>query len=117
MRTSAKGPGGLIKCGHLRTGGGRVGKRVVFCGRPLWTTPRSLYQLFQESSMYFKSTACGRPQGWFFADVLYGRPLGHCTSCFKRAVCISSRPRVDVHKTGGKRPCGQGAEDTIFFCL
>src|SRR6218665_3449331 len=28
-------------------------------------------------------------------------PAGHCTSHFKRAVCISCRPRVDVHKGEG----------------
>ena len=35
-------------------------------------------------------------------------PVGHCTSHFKRAVCISCRQRVDVHKGEGVRPCGQG---------
>src|SRR6218665_3209307 len=36
-------------------------------------------------------------------------PVGHCTSHFKRAVCISCRPCVDVHKGGeGSGPCGQG---------
>src|SRR6218665_1981818 len=39
-------------------------------------------------------------------------PVGHCTSHFKRAVCISCRPCVDVHK-GEEGPahvdaCGQG---------
>src|SRR6218665_3860406 len=29
---------------------------------------------------------------------------GHCTSRFKRAVCISCRPRVDVHMGEGVRP-------------
>src|SRR6218665_3308480 len=37
MRTAARGQRGWVKCGHLRTGG--VGKRVIFCRRPLWTTP------------------------------------------------------------------------------
>ena len=27
-------------------------------------------------------------------------PEGHCTSRFKRAMCISCRPHVDVHKGG-----------------
>jgi len=27
-------------------------------------------------------------------------PVGYCTSHFKRAVCISCQPRVDVHKGG-----------------
>jgi len=31
-------------------------------------------------------------------------PEGHCTSHFKRAMCISCRPHVDVHKGS----CGQG---------
>src|SRR6218665_270366 len=40
-------------------------------------------------------------------------PVGHCSSHFKRAVCISCRPRVDVHKGGREGPahvdaCGQG---------
>src|SRR6218665_270650 len=37
-------------------------------------------------------------------------PVGHCTctSHFKRAVCISCRPCVDVHKGGGgSGPCGR----------
>src|SRR6218665_4033385 len=46
--------------------------------------------------------------------------VGHCTSHFKRAVCISCRPRVDVHKGvgGGSGPCGQGegGSKTRFFC-
>src|SRR6218665_1985332 len=46
-------------------------------------------------------------------------PAGHCTSHFKRAVCISCRPCVDVHKgEGGSGPCGQGeggAKNVIFF--
>ena len=30
---------------------------------------------------------------------------GHCTSCFKRVMCISCRPHVDVHKGGrGQKP-------------
>src|SRR6218665_694286 len=29
--------GGLVKCGHLLTKGRVVEKRVIFCGRPLWT--------------------------------------------------------------------------------
>src|SRR6218665_3881478 len=38
-------------------------------------------------------------------------PVGHCTSHFKRAVCISCRPRVDVHKgVGGSGPCGRGGQ-------
>ena len=28
-------------------------------------------------------------------------PVGHCTSRFKRAVCISCRPRVDMGEAGG----------------
>src|SRR6218665_657036 len=36
-------------------------------------------------------------------------PVGHCTSRFKRAVCVSCRPRVDVHKGGPAYvdACGQ----------
>src|SRR6218665_3558393 len=35
-------------------------------------------------------------------------PVGHCTIHFKRAVCISCRPCVDVHKGGGgSGPCGR----------
>src|SRR6218665_3492995 len=44
-------------------------------------------------------------------------PVGHRTSHFKRAVCISCRPRVDVHKGGGgSGPCGQGEgiKNSIF---
>src|SRR6218665_3191523 len=49
-------------------------------------------------------------------------PVGHCTSHFKRAVCISCRPRVDVHKWGGGvRPCGRmwtgrGRVKNLIFC-
>jgi len=39
-------------------------------------------------------------------------PEGHCTSRFKRAMCISCRPHADVHKGGGGPAhvdaCGQG---------
>jgi len=39
-------------------------------------------------------------------------PVGHCTSHFKRAVCISCRPCVDVHRGEGGPAhvdaCGQG---------
>ena len=47
---------------------------------------------------------------------------GHCTSRFKRAMCISCRPHVDVHK-GGEGPahvdaCGQGVGEVknLIFC-
>src|SRR6218665_1468689 len=49
-------------------------------------------------------------------------PVGHCTSHFKRAVCISCRPCVDVHKGGGGCPahvdaCGQGeGVKNVIFC-
>src|SRR6218665_2054715 len=34
--------------------------------------------------------------------------VGYCTSHFKKAVCISCRPCVDVHKGGGESgPCGR----------
>jgi len=48
-------------------------------------------------------------------------PVGHCTSHFKRTVCISCRPRVDVYKGGrGSSPCGrmwtgEGGKNTDFF--
>jgi len=48
-------------------------------------------------------------------------PVGHCTSHFKRAVCISCRPCVDVHKGEGDPDhvdaCGQGegVKNVIFF--
>src|SRR6218665_2573132 len=48
-------------------------------------------------------------------------PVGHCTSHFKRAVCISCRPCVDVHKgEGGSGPCGrmwtgEGGQKRDFF--
>src|SRR6218665_1044254 len=47
-------------------------------------------------------------------------PAGHCTSRFKRAVCISCRPRVDVHKGGrGVGPAhvyrGEGGQKPDFF--
>src|SRR6218665_553428 len=29
------------------------------------------------------------------------RPEGHCTSRFKRVMCVSCRPHVDVHKGEG----------------
>src|SRR6218665_3585672 len=46
----------------------------------------------------------------------------HCTSHFKRAMCISCRPCVDVHKGGGGGfvPCGRmwtgrGGQKRDFF--
>ena len=44
-------------------------------------------------------------------------PVGHCTSHFKRAVCISCRPCVDVHKGGDPAhvdECGQGGQTCSF---
>ena len=34
-------------------------------------------------------------------------PEGHCTSRFKRAMCISCRPHVDVHKGEESGSCGR----------
>ena len=48
------------------------------------------------------------------------RIMDHCTSQFKRAVCISCRQRVDVHKGRGPAhvdACGQGeGVKTLIFC-
>ena len=52
----------------------------------------------------------------------YGRisavgPEGHCTSRFKRAMCISCGPHMDVHKVGeGSGSYGQeeGVKNPIF---
>src|SRR6218665_3040246 len=45
-------------------------------------------------------------------------PVGHCTSHFKRAVCISCRQCVDVHKGEGRGPAhvdrGEGGQNVIF---
>jgi len=48
-------------------------------------------------------------------------PVDHCTSHFKRAVSISCRPCVDVHKgEGGSGPCGRmwtgGGGQNVIFC-
>jgi len=38
-------------------------------------------------------------------------PECHCTTRFKRVMCISCRPHVDVHKgEGGSDSCGQAQE-------
>jgi len=48
-------------------------------------------------------------------------PEGHCTSCFKRAMCISCRQHVDVHKRGeesgscGRMWTGEGDQKPYFF--
>src|SRR6218665_3023737 len=44
-------------------------------------------------------------------------PVGYCTSHFKRAVCISCQPRVDVHKGDGVRPMrtGEGVKNLILL--
>src|SRR6218665_1587867 len=50
-------------------------------------------------------------------------PVGHRTSHFKRAVCISCRPCVDVHKGEGVRPMwthvdrGRGVKNVIICGL
>jgi len=36
-----------------------------------------------------------------YSRILALGPDGHCTGRFKRAMCISFRPHVDVHKGGG----------------
>ena len=42
---------------------------------------------------------------------------GHCPSCFKRMMCISCRPHVDIHKGEGAGSCGQGKGwKTWFSC-
>ena len=38
-------------------------------------------------------------------EILAFGPEGHCTSRFKRAMCISCRPNVDVHKGEGPHSC------------
>src|SRR6218665_1577437 len=47
-------------------------------------------------------------------------PEGHCTNRFKRAVCISCRPRVDCGRPQGGRGVwpmwtGEGVK-TLIFC-
>ena len=44
-------------------------------------------------------------------------PEGHCPSHFKRAMCISCRLRVDVHKVGEgwSGSCGQGGRGQKFY--
>src|SRR6218665_387211 len=45
--------------------------------------------------------------------------VGNCTSHFKRAVCISCRPHVDVHRGEGGRAhvdaCGQRGQKPDFL--
>ena len=43
-------------------------------------------------------------------------PEGHCTSCFKRVMCISCRPHVDVHKGVGGWLMWTGGSKIRFFC-
>ena len=45
-------------------------------------------------------------------------PDGHCTSHFKRAMCISCRPHMDVHKGEGAwlMWTGGGGQKHDFFC-
>ena len=43
-------------------------------------------------------------------------PEGHCASRFKRAMCISCRPHVDVHKGGlAHVDRGEGSQKLDFF--
>src|SRR6218665_865099 len=69
MRPSAKGGGRLIKCGHLRTGGG---KGVFFCGRPLWTTPKGQTHTskFQDVTRLHKICFT-----WHFSPLEYDAPF------------------------------------------
>jgi len=39
----------------------------------------------------------------------------HCTSCFKRLMCISCRRYVDIHKGEGSVSCGQGGGKKPIF--
>ena len=40
---------------------------------------------------------------------------GHCTSCFKRVMCISRRRHVEVHTGRGSASCGQGGQKPDFL--
>src|SRR6218665_2519671 len=59
----------------------------------------------------------------FYQNFVFGqKESGNCTSHFKRAVCISCRPCVDVHKGEGGLAhvdaCGQGGGGVknVIFC-
>src|SRR6218665_1269716 len=90
---------------HTEGGGGQA--QVDACGRgegsiPMWTSCKEVGVFFtslNKLESYSRISALGL--------------VGHCTSHFKRAVCISCRPCVDVHKGGGGPThvdaCGQGA--------
>jgi len=43
-------------------------------------------------------------------------PEGHCTSRFKRAVCISCRPHVDVHEGEGAQLLWTHGVKNRIFC-
>src|SRR6218665_1722360 len=87
---------------HTEGGGGQA--QVDACGRgegsiPMWTSCKEVGVFFtslNKLESYSRISALGL--------------VGHCTSHFKRAVCISCRPCVDVHKggRGGSGPRGQG---------
>src|SRR6218665_2260958 len=95
---------------HTEGGGGQAQVDAGGGGEgsiPMWTSCKEVGVFFtslNKLESYSRISALGL--------------VGHCTSHFKRAVCISCRPCVDVHKEGGgSGPCGQGrgVKNVIFL--
>ena len=74
--------------------------------------------------LFFQNFVFRRNKKW---KISYRRisalgPEDHCTSRFKRAMCISCRPHVDVHKVKGVRLMwthvdrGKGGQNPDFCC-
>src|SRR6218665_201519 len=89
----------------------------------LWTEYK--VEIFRRYKLVIKitnSTVLNKFQSYSRISAL--GPEGHSTSRFKRAMCISYRPDVDVHKGEGSGPSsllwahvnrGEGVENPIFL--
>ena len=80
-------------------------------------------EIFQRYKLVIKiinSTVLNKLQSYSRISAL--GPEGHCTSRFRRAMCISCRPHVDVHKgEGSAGSCGRmwtggGEVKNPIFC-
>jgi len=110
------------------SGSGERGEGQALCGRPLkirvhWRHP-VFFSCKEVGVLFYQNVILGRNKKMEIfrryntnSTVLnklqsYSRisalgPEGHCTRRFKRGVCISCQPHVDIHK-GGSGSCGQG---------
>src|SRR6218665_2362816 len=75
----------------------------------------AIKQLLQLVIEITNSTVLNKLQLQSYSETSALCPEGHCTSRFKRAMCISCRPHVDVHGTCCRLWTGGGGQNLIFL--